>query len=226
MTVRVAVVSEGPSELAIIEAIAQRLDPDVLVDHIWPDMTVSGRSYGWRGVWSWCAEHGPKLEVFMRGVIGREYDVLVVHVDCSMAHNLDITNPCPPAATTGSQLGLALLGQLTRGPTCWIVTMTPSLTSEAWIAASLVPPYTSKIPIECDPNVENELANRKLLRRKKGIVKKPVAQYRDLVAMMMTRWNLVTQVCGQAATFEQALVAAFACVAQGNGPTITSDRSS
>lgn len=140
---RVAVVSEGPSDAAIVEAVVRMLDPAVLVDPIWPDTTASGRSYGWRGVQAWCAEYaGNKLESFMRGVVGREYDVLVVHLDCSMAHILGISNPCPPAETTAMQLDAVILSWLSRpSQMYWIVALTPSLTSDAWVAAALDPPY-------------------------------------------------------------------------------------
>ena len=215
---RVAVVSEGVSDAIVVEAVARHLEPAVLVDFIWPDTSMSGRPFGWRGVRSWCNEFGPNLEVFMRGVAGLEYDVLALHADCSMAHLLSIANPCPPAATTANALGAAVLGWLPRAPTCWIVPMTPSLTTDAWIAAALAPPYMPRVPLECDPHVEKELARRHLLPRRNGEVKKPRDTYRKLVADMMTRWDHVTATCEQAAAFEARLTAAFACVAAGRGP--------
>jgi len=201
-----------------VAAITETIDPDAQVDGIWPDTTASGRPYGWKGVSSWCAELATQLEVFMRGVAGREYDILVVHLDCSMAHNLGIQNPCPPADTTSVALGEVILSWLSRTPTCWLVTLTPSLTIDAWIAAALDPPYVPPIPLECDPNAENELARRRLLPRKSGGVKKPRAKYKALVSTMVKRWAHVKAVCGQAAAFEVALRTALLCVTRGEGP--------
>ena len=45
----------------------------------------------------------------------------------------------------------------------FVVIVTPSQSSDAWVAATLNPPYANLSDIECDKAVENEFARRETL---------------------------------------------------------------
>src|SRR5258706_9866941 len=94
---RFGLVAEGPSDWITLEAFVRRLIVDAEFERIQPDLTPTNRSpYGWKGVRAWCREFGPVLHQFMGGVTGRRIDILIIHSDCSMAHNESADRPCPP----------------------------------------------------------------------------------------------------------------------------------
>lgn len=208
---RVGIVAEGKSDWLALEAIIRSVYPDVEFERLRPDMTlVSRSSHGWRGVKAWCQEHGARLAVLMQGVVGRPLHLLVIHVDCSMAHNEEIDLPCPPARAiadalrdviTRSWLGFESLPQ-------FVVLATPSLTTDAWVVASLDPPYRGKSPLECDDRVELELVARGLLRKKDGEVKKPEGRYEPLVQGMIRSFERVRLSCSEAERFYAEVSAA------------------
>lgn len=208
---RVGIVAEGKSDWLALEAIVRSVHPDVEFERLRPDMTLSSRSpHGWRGVKAWCQEHGTRLTVLMQGVVGRPLHLLVIHADCSMAHNEKADRPCPPAQATAD----ALRDVITRA---WlgfqslpriVVLATPALTTDSWVIAALDPPYRGKGPLECDERVERELVARGLLRKKDGEVKKPEGRYKPLVQEMIRNFERVRLYCSEAERFYAEVSAA------------------
>lgn len=211
---RFGIVAEGPTEFEVAEAVLSILEPTAEVERVWPDMTQSGgRSYGWLGVRSWCEENGAQLVEILRGVKGREIDALIIHLDCSMAHNLGLAQPCPPAEATAAELRSAVCGWLNASAANWLVLMTPSMSTEAWFLAALASPPAA---MECC-DAEAELVARKHFRRKDGQVKKPAKARQDLVRQLKGAWHVVRAGCDQAARFDLALRDALVAVAAGQG---------
>lgn len=201
---RVGIVAEGKSEWLVLEAIMRSLVSDIEFVRLRPDFTLtSGAPHGWKGVRAWCREFGGKLEAFMRGVKGREIHILLIHADCSMAHNEGADRPCPPAANTADALRGVILVQWLgcETPPALLVVTTPSKSTDAWVVAALDPPYRRLADIECDMAVENELVARRLLRKKDGEVKKPEERYRPLAELVARRLEVVLAHCTQAARF-------------------------
>ncbi|MEW6219823.1 MAG: hypothetical protein AB1634_09865 [Thermodesulfobacteriota bacterium] len=210
--VRVGIVAEGKSDWLALESFLEALHPDIQFERLRPDLTLLSRSpHGWRGVKAWCQEHGPRLETLMQGVIGRPLHLLLVHLDCSMAHNEGARRPCPPAADTADALREVVLGWLARHPqpSCLLI-VTPSMQTDTWVVAALTPPYRGDAPLECDMEVERELVRRRLLRRKDGEVKKPEAQFRPLVKQMAAQLDEVCGRCPQAKRLHTEFTAAVA----------------
>ncbi|MFO0628904.1 MAG: hypothetical protein U0325_25235 [Polyangiales bacterium] len=217
-------VAEGLSEFVVVEALLAAIEPGAEFERLWPNTQVGGRPYGWRGVKAWCEENSSKLETFLRGVEGREIDLLVVHLDGTMAHNVKAQRPCPPAKDTADALRGVIGTWLARTPLPpWLVPMTPMQSTDAWVVAALFPPYIPKRclgcaaagtgcphPLECDPDPESDLVRRKLLRRKNGEVKKPERDYLPLAKGAAAAWATVSARCTEAARFEQELRAAVA----------------
>jgi hypothetical protein len=209
--IRVGLVAEGPSDWLALEELIRTVVPDVDFQHLRPDMTLTSKSpHGWKGVRAWCREMAPLLETFLSGVQDLRLDLLVIHVDCSMAHNLGISHPCPPAEATSNALREAVTRDwLRRDPLPdFVVLATPSMSTDAWIVAALDPPYQSKVPLECDPNAERELVRRRLLRLRDGEVKKPASRYQPLAEQMAQEIDEVCAACPEAARVRAELAAA------------------
>jgi hypothetical protein len=199
---RVGIVAEGKSDWLALEEFLGALHPDLEFERIRPDLTLESRSpYGWRGVRAWCRDNGPRLEALMKGVTTRPLHLLLVHSDCSMAHNEDADRPCPPPSATADALRQVMLSSwLCRDDApVFLVLVTPSLQTDTWIAAALDdPPYAGPVPLECSPHVEAELARRHLLPRKQGEVKKPEKRYAPLARLLAARIETVCTRCSQA----------------------------
>jgi hypothetical protein len=215
---RVGIVAEGTTDFLVIEAVVRAIEPDVEFVRIWPDTTMVGlRPYGWRGVKAWCQENAGRIEVFLRGIKGKEIDVLVIHSDCSMADKVNARHPCPPARKTADALRAVILTEWLARAECppWLVPLAPAQASDAWVVAALVPPYAEMDRIECATDVEGELVRRRKLRRRDDEVKKPVRLYAPLVETMASRLADVRCACREANRFCEELTAARAAVAGG-----------
>ena len=201
---RVGIIAEGKSEWLVLEAIMRQLQPDIEFVRIRPDFTLASMSpFGWKGVRAWCQEFGGKLEAFMRGVKGREIDLLVIHADCSMAHNEQADRPCPPASDTADALRKIVVSgwlKLATHPHFVLVT-NPSKSTDAWVVAALEPPYRKLEVIECDEAVDNELVARGLLRMKNGKPQKSEPRYRPLAELVAQRLDTVQAHCLEAKRF-------------------------
>ncbi len=209
--IRVGLVAEGPSDWLALEELIRTVVPDADFLHIRPDMTLVSKSpHGWRGVRAWCHEMGPHLESFLSGVPGLPLHLLIIHADCSMAHNVGISHPCPPADATSNALrDLVTCDWLGRTSLPgFVVLATPSLSTETWIVAALSPPYQGSVPLECDSNVERELVRRRLLRLRDGEVKKPASKYQPLAKQMAQKIQEVCEACPEAARFRTEFTAA------------------
>jgi hypothetical protein len=217
---RVGIVAEGKSEWFVLEEMMREIHPDIDFQRIRPDISATGIPYGWRGVKAWCQEFGGRLGTFMTGVQGKKLDLLVIHADCSMAHNEGAARPCPPAADTVDALRDVVvtrwLGLAAQPP--FVLVTHPSRSTDAWVVASLEPPYKRLATIECDDAVENELVARHLLRKKDGEVKKPENRYRPLAEDSAKHMDKVRAHCTQAARFIEEFRAAASAAVLGASP--------
>ncbi len=209
--IRVGIVAEGKSDCLALEELLRAIHPDIDFLRLRPDMTLaSGSPHGWRGVKAWCQQEGKRLETLLAGVTGLPIHLLVIHVDCSMAHNVGALLPCPPARATADVLREVVVRDwLDRASLPeFVVLATPSRTTDTWVVAALDPPYSGKEPLECDDLAERELVRRRLLRLRDGEVKKPDARYRPLVEMMVKDLARVCTLCTEATRFQEEFSAA------------------
>jgi hypothetical protein len=212
---RIGLVAEGRSDWLVLEEFIRAAYPDreLEFERLRPDFTLVSRSpHGWKGVRAWCRENGPQLELLMRGVVGRPLHLLILHVDCSMAHNEGADLPCPPARNTADALrAIVARSWLARFPLPgFLVLATPSRSSDTWVVAALEPPYVSRVLLECDDRVENEFVGRGLLPRKQGEVKKQAIRYVPLCRQMASQIDRVCQSCSEAERFRAEIATAIA----------------
>lgn len=193
------IVAEGPSDLILLEQIATQLHPDCTVSRLQPEATLGQRGAGWRAVRAWCLQFGQDLDLIMEADPRDPIDRLLIHVDCSMAHNVEANRPCPPSIDTANKLRSVVLESWLRmkEQPAWLHIATPSSSSDTWLAAVLAPPPAPG-PIECldQEVVENHLATKKLLRRKAdGRVAKPARIYEALAEETVAQLQRLREAC-------------------------------
>jgi len=214
--IRVGIVAEGPSDWMALEELMKAVHPDIEFVRLRPDMTLASRSaHGWTGVRAWCRQEGARLETLLSGVVGSPIHLLVIHVDCSMAHNVSALHPCPPARDTADALRKVLIQDWLGLPSLpgFVVLATPSRTIDAWVVAALEPPYEGSVPLECDDDAERGLLRRGC-RLRDGEVKKPAAKYQPLAESMAQALDHVCVVCTEAARFREEFAAASRSMAE------------
>ena len=210
---RIGLVAEGPSEFAFMEALVTQVFGGAEVRQIHPDATlVSAFGNGWKGVRAWCRENGSRLETVMRGIEGDELDVLVVHADCSMAHNVDARHPCPPASNTADALQAVIITEWLGADECPsnVVIMTPAQSTDTWFFVGAGYGDNAAFdPLECSLAIEHELARLKHYRWKAGEVKKSRRASEHLASLTAAAWGTVVGKCREAERFSEALAAAL-----------------
>ena len=222
---RVGLVAEGASDWLVLKAIILRVRPDSKFEEVQPDRTLtSRRSFGWIGVKSWCQEFGHQLENFMAQFGVKPLDLMVIHVDCSMAKEAGAERPCPPSADTAAALALVVdetwLGRSPRPS--FVLLALPSMTTDTWVVATLDPPYANLADIECDRAAENQLIRSvwggvKRLRLKDGQVKKSSTKYAPFADLVGANLPLVLERCPQARAFHDDFLRAAAIVSPRPG---------
>ncbi len=191
-------VAEGPSDLMLFEAVALQLQPNLKVLRIQPEATLGPSGAGWKAVRAWCREFGSDLTKFMGADSADPLDRLLIHVDCSMAHNVGAARPCPPGADTALELqGVVLRSWLGLSvKPHWLHIATPSSSSDTWLAAVLAPPDESA-HIECLPpaDIERELIARKLFRSRNGRAVKSGRRYEPLIRKVAADLSKLRTAC-------------------------------
>lgn len=202
----IGIVAEGPSDLILLEALVHMLQPDVIVTRLQPEPTLGEMGSGWKGVRKWCAEFGTDLSSVMQADPDDVIDMLVIHVDCSMAHNVDASRPCPPPTDTAEALERVVvndwLGLHSRPH--WLVVATPASSSDTWIAAVLDPPPANLGSLECirAEHVEAHLVSHRLFRRRtNGSVAKPARRYEEYSHAVAQRVDALRTTCLEAERF-------------------------
>jgi len=202
----VGIVAEGPSDLILLEALIRVLRPDVVVTRIQPEATLGERGSGWKGVRSWCREFGDDLSSVMTADPDDIIDVLLIHVDCSMAHNVSAARACPPASDTADALQSVVVAEwlgLAARPS-WLFVATPSASSDTWVTSVLAPPPTTLEVLECVPAhlIEAHLVARRLLRRKtNGQVAKSARRYETYAQDVAAKIDVLRAACTEADRF-------------------------
>ncbi len=203
---KIGVVSEGPTDFLVLKAVIGELlgEQPVEFRRIHPDeIMISPFGNGWRGVQRWCQEYGPTLESFMRDIPSDMLDLLVVHVDGSVAGEQDISvaKPCPPPRPTADALREVISRDWLQRPSLpsFVVLATPMVDTETWVVSAVAPPEMALC--ECDPKAWRTLVELKLLGTKDGKLKKNQAAYRPLAEAVGKELARVRTTCTEAERF-------------------------
>lgn len=208
-------ISEGPTDAAVIGAVLSGICSDFRIHPVHPELDESGimqdgpneHGYGWRGIKAFCEAIHDNITEFLASIASEPLDGLLIHVDCSMAHNVGAEHSCPSPLTTANALSEVIQGQwlsLTV-PRSDVLVITPSKEIEAWIVAGLCAPRARMIPIECDFNIAAELIGIGLVKRKNGELKKSQRKYIDKKADIATAAYRIINGCETAKLFHEQI---------------------
>ncbi len=128
--------------------------------------------------------------------------------------DLPCAKPCPPASDSIRELTRVVMGWLElekRIPRSFVMCI-PSKCIEAWTGIALYGRKDSDLlyEIECRSDIENYLAQKpareRLIRNRKGRMKKATRRYSEKSDQITSQWNYVTSNCDQARIFTEHIV--------------------
>jgi hypothetical protein len=229
----IATVVEGPTDRLVLEAILSKLIPG---EHrflaLQPTTTFGETGTGWKGVRRWCRETwqraGSSLGTILSSAVGPPLDLLVIHVDASIASETDLQAdedlpveevqlPCPPAIATASRLRQVIAHWLRCGDSFppQVILAIPAQDTESWTFAALFPndPLCARPDYECIRSGRDHPAYRltlakygRLLQRSEGRIKKPERNYRAVAPKISDVWETVCRICSQAERFSEDIL--------------------
>lgn len=230
---RVALVVEGPTDYAMLQAIvAQLAHPRaVTFSFVQPEFSAAFEQLsdegGWGGVYRWCRStvdlHGPNgLE---DNLLFLNHDLLILQIDADVAasnyaaahideavQDLPCAAPCPPIEATTNALTRVVLRWLEiNASPANLVLCIPAQSLEAWILAGLYPTdrQVTGGTLECRPKPERQLASKPVNGRLVNGDKKNLSAYRTRADEFAQSWKQTVRVCTQARQFEQHFLAAM-----------------
>jgi len=227
--VRVAFVTEGPTDLILLTAAVRALlggrdFEQIVLQPLMDESLRATNKGGWGGVYVWCRQvvdqaAGPAGDhpLFATG------DTLVViQVDADVARaaykdyhwikntsndDLPCEKPCPPASATTDALRTVVLGWLgEKSVPSGAVLCIPSKSIETWLLVGLFPEneQVAKPNVECRWGLEVQL-------RRHGFIKgtqKLIGQYQANEGNFQDAWGNLRKKCGEAERFSQEFLAA------------------
>jgi hypothetical protein len=226
----IGLVAEGSTDFVLIHAALKAvLDRAFILTQLQPEPTFAYRGGGWCGVLKWCTETGARIPASLdTDPLLSQFDLLILHIDVDVI-NASYTDcgtaiashsvstpwpalpggaPCPPANTQAAYLEGALtawLAPVKPGPKKTVMCL-PAQCSGAWLAAAILPSgHTLLSDLECNGNIESQLAGLPIKDR----VKKSVRDFQLHAGSVTRNWNTVKRLCPQAAAFENRVLAAI-----------------
>lgn len=226
--IRVALVTEGPTDLIMVEAAIKQLAPcrEIQFQALQPEISESflpkyGEiGAGWSGVYWWCKQTASEGNGRVRDSILFDYfDLLVIQLDADVASNsysdggidesvndLPCHHPCPPVQDTTDPLRRVLLrwmGEVDVPPNT--VLCTPSMALETWLLVAFFPQHRwiTNGSVECRTNPYSQINMAQPL----GVrIKKTIQSYRDKADRFQEVWDQVRQHCSEAERFSSEML--------------------
>ncbi len=200
---RAGIVAEGKTDVFILEAILQRMRPDLQVDRIQPEYHDYDREFGdggWGRVKKWCQDEGTDLFAYMNLIYPR-LDLLVIHTDADIADDLGLAGPCRRPSRFAGAVSRQVRAWCTPPIPPSVVFAVPCLRIEAWVHAAL-----SRRPLpnlECNPGVDDAMVRLGLQSR--GRHRKRTYKYRRVARRVAANFDRVAARCGEARRFQARL---------------------
>lgn len=233
---RVALITEGPTDTVIIEAALKAILPRPFVaTTLQPEATRPAFGGGWCGVLKWCRDFaGRGARCLEEDPLLSGFDLFVVHVDADVAEcsyadggqavlnltkdmaSLPCSRACPPAEDSVNELRdrvLAWLGLKQLGPRT--ILCVPSKSIEAWIVPAVLDPvHRLSVGLECQLSLEAQLASLAIGER----IKKGKREYQRRAGAVTAQWASICALCTQAQRFDYEVRSLPAC-AQSPAPS-------
>jgi hypothetical protein len=201
----IGVVSEGPTDALVLDILINSVLPNAHIVNIHPSPAAVDIGTGWTGVQRWCAQFCAEPDIFSS--IDRPLNLIIVHVDCSMAWHFDISMDCPPAQLTASHLRRVVSEQWLAGAPDQprIIIATPSRSTDAWLLIALDEAFWPRgepaVQIECDDELNGVLLHKRLARWVNGRVKKRPERFRSHLTTVASNVVTIRRNCPEAAIF-------------------------
>lgn len=205
MTLNVGFVTEGPTDVVILEALLKHILPQPFVTSVLQPIGTAELGYGskgagWQGVQRWCEEIANKMgyQNFLTG--SNDYDLLILQIDMDVAREKGID--CYDSQQSIEQ-NVALFRQQIcswlqiseEDIKCPFIVTIPADNLEAWILAYLE---------QDEQEIETIQKPDKLIARRPYKIKKSRINYMRVVAPeLVQHWQLVKEKCSQAKKFEE-----------------------
>jgi len=225
---RVAIVSEGPADREILQAILDHYLDDYEPRPIQPPLGLTGGHAGplgggWRGVKAWCEQESDAHHDF--AVALGNADILIIQVDADVACDADHdpTLACPPTSIRCDYVRNLVMGWLGRADLPERVLLcVPATATETWAFVALYPhnpniavcaPHGPPDCIECRPDIKQVVRTVARHRRPKlvvgaaGKLKNQADGYRAAATEITAGWQFVLQTCHEATLFHDSLLA-------------------
>ncbi|OCS90847.1 hypothetical protein [Caryophanon latum] len=213
MTLNIGFVTEGPTDVVLLEALLKHILKQPFVTSVLQpigsaDVGYGANGGGWKGVQRWCEEIAVKtgFQNFLTG--SNAYDLLIFQIDLDVAREkevncYDIEESITQNVTRLQQQICSWLQIDEEEMKCPVILTIPADNLEAWMLAYL---NTDEQEIEKIQKPD------KLLARKPYKLKKSRIHYMRVVApMLVENWQLVKDKCSQAKKFEDDVLS---CVRQ------------
>ena len=232
---RVALVSEGPTDTVVIAAALKALLPrPFILTQLQPEATRPAMGTGWGGVLRWCldfAKRGyPTLE---RDPTLPGFDLFILHVDADIAEDsygaisrdiaalatakgwppLPQSVPCPPSSGSADIVHACLLAWMgIATPGAKTVLCVPSKAIDAWLVAAIFEDGHRLLDgLECNLHVAKQLGSLPKNQR----VPKTQRDYRAYERKITEAWPTVRRRCSQAEQFSLRVAAALSPGVEG-----------
>lgn len=204
-----------------MEAVVLSVLPDADVTHLHPGRAaLQHLGSGWTGVERWCKNFCAAPETIL--TVGRPIDILIIHVDCSIAWHFHYSNGLSPCATDGASATRANSGGVVGGSTsanpnfaCNTIPSQRRLDAGGVLVA-LAPDYWPRglpaVDIECDDDIDAELRRRHFARMRGKRTKKYSERYPEAVGRLAARIPLLRTRCPEAAIFLDTLASSVSAI--------------
>lgn len=206
----IGIVAEGKSDHIVLKAIVRQLvGPNLEFTEITPESSALAPG-GLDVVRGWCEEFGSRLETFQTFITSLPLDLLIIHIDGSMAHRFGIAQPCPPAHDTANAVREIIVTQwlARRSLPPLVVLAIPMQEIETWLLPAHVRAPELPVALECMRNPKTFLNQTVPLH---GRQKTTTPQrYERLAAAISAQLAQVRSACPQADRFCRELMSAVA----------------
>jgi hypothetical protein len=228
---RIGIVVEGRTDRIVIESALNHIfaNQTYTLIQLQPELSdglsnggFGSTGSGWGGVYQWCQQIVNMDIALAENRFLQQFDIIIIHLDADVAeknyqdaninpvkNDLPCVQACSPIIHTIQALEQVVLGWLNlkeQLPYPFVMCI-PSKCTEAWVAIALYGESDKNllVDIECNSNIENYLAQKpakeRLIRNRKGKMKKITQKYSEKSGQITTQWDYITQNCNQAERF-------------------------